>query len=98
MAVRIIWNEKKPPTFEDIKVGELFTINQTLGLFMKIGDVYPRNELDHELDYEHELSSSDDIETDFFNAIKLGSGELRFFDFFDSVAPVEAEIMASSVF
>lgn len=100
MAVKIIWNEKKktPPTFDDIKVGELFTINQTLGLFMKIGDVYPRDELDHELNYEHELCDSEDIQTDFFNAIRLGSGELRFFDSFDSVAPVEAEIMVSSVF
>lgn len=100
MSMKIIWNEKgkTPPTFEDIKVGELFTVDQTLGLFMKVRDVYPRDELDHELDSEHELYSSYDIQTDFFNAIKLSSGELQFFDSFDSVAPVEAEVVVSSTF
>lgn len=94
MAVEIIWNEKgkTPPTFDDIKVGELFTIKQTLGLFMKIEDVYPRDELDQEVDSEHDLCGSDEIGTDFFNAIKLGSGELRFFDSFDSVTPTDASI------
>lgn len=100
MAVKIIWNEKKktPPTFDDIKVGELFTINKTLGLFMKIKEVYPRKELEYEVDNERELYSSLDIQTDYFNAIKLGSDELSFFNSFDSVTPVNAEIMVSSNF
>lgn len=100
MAVKIIWNEKEktPPTFDDIKVGELFTVNQTLGLFMKIKEVYPQKELEYEVNNERELYSSLDIQTDFFNAVKLGSGELRFFDPFDSITPVNAEIMVSSNF
>lgn len=65
---------------------------------MKIEEVYPRKELEYEVNNERELYSSFDIQTDYFNAIKLGSGELRFFDSFGSVTPVNAEIMVSSNF
>lgn len=98
MSMEIIWTEKEKtlPTFDDVKVGELFTIKQTLGLFMKIEDVYPRADLDSEVDGEHNLYNSDEIETDFFNAIKLSSGELRFFDSFDSITPVDTTIQVCS--
>ena len=96
MSMKIIWEEvkKDPPKFSDIEVGGFFTRDNSLTLFMKINDSYPRTELDNEIDNEQDLYHSSDINTSYYNAIKLGSSEMYAFNSFDLVTPIDVTIQA----
>ena len=96
MSMKIIWNEtkKEPPKFSDIEIGGFFTLNNSLSLFMKINDIYSRAELDNEIDNEQDLYHSSDINTSYYNAVKLGSSEVYTFNFSELVIPIDVTIQA----
>lgn len=96
MAVKITWNEKEktPSTFEDIEIGGFFTFNNSLPLFMKVAEFYPRAELNNEIDIEQDLCSSDSVNTPYYNAVKLGSSEVCAFNSSELVIPIDVTIQA----
>lgn len=96
MSMKIIWGEAKkdPPKFDDIETGGFFTFSNSLALFMKIADAYPRAELDNEIDNEQDLCYSSSINTPYYNAVKLGSSEVYAFNSYDLVTPIDITIQA----
>ena len=61
---------------------------------MKINDIYSRAELDNEIDNEQDLYHSSDINTSYYNAVKLGSSEVYTFNFSELVIPIDVTIQA----
>lgn len=96
MSMKIIWNETKkdPLKFSDIEIGGFFTFNNSLALFMKVAEFYPRAELDNEIDIEQDLCCSSDINTSYYNAVKLGSSEVYAFNSSELVIPIDVTIQA----
>ena len=96
MSMKIIWEEAKkdPLKFDDIEIGGFFTFNNSLALFMKVAEFYPRAELNNEIDNDQDLYHSSDINTSYYNAVKLGSSEVCAFNSWDLVTPIDVTIQA----
>lgn len=100
MSMKIIWEEakKEPPKFDEIEIGGFFTFNNSLALFMKVAEFYPRERLDNEIDNEQDLCYSSSINTPYYNAVKLGSSEVCAFNSWDFVTPIDVTIQAHPKF
>ena len=64
---------------------------------MKIGSVYDKEELDEEVDCEHNLYDANEIETVPFNAIHILTGQTRDFANSCKVSKCETEITALEI-
>lgn len=94
MAIKISYGtkEKEEPIFDNIKRGEFFIHNNEL--FIKIGAVYDKEELDEEVDCEYNLYGAEDIKTVPFNAIHILTGQTREFTNSCKASKCEIEINA----
>lgn len=92
MAIKVTFGtkEKEKPIFDNLQRGEFFIYNNDL--FIKIGAVYDKEELDEEVECEHNLYGAEDIETPPFNAIHILTGQTREFSNSYKVAKCDTEI------
>jgi hypothetical protein len=92
MAIKITYGTKETeePTFGNLKRGDFYLHNGEL--FMKIGAVYDKEELDEEVDCEHNLYGAEEIETAPFNAIHILTGQARDFTNSCKVSKCDTEI------
>ena len=92
MAIKVTYGakEKEEPTFGNLKNGDFYLHNGEL--FMKIGSVYDKEELDDEVDCEHNLYGAEEIDTASFNAIHILTGQRRDFANSCKVSKCETEI------
>lgn len=92
MAIKISYGtkEKEEPIFGNLKRGDFYLHNGEL--FMKIGSVYDKEELDDEVDCDHNLYGAEEIETVPFNAIHILTGQTRDFTNSCKVSKCETEI------
>lgn len=97
MSIKITYKtkNKENPKFQDIENGELFLYKNEL--FIKIGDVFDREEIENEIDCEHDLHESEEITTPVFNAILISNGSRREFYVSVEVERVDTEITAFSI-
>lgn len=73
MALNINIEEKVEDVtyFGDIRRGEFFLFNKTL--FLKLEEIFIVDEITTELEYEHDFVHEDDIESDRYNCLLVGS-------------------------
>ena len=97
MAIKITYGtkEKDELTFGNLKRGDFYIHNGEL--FMKIGSVYDKEELDDEVDCEHNVYCSDEIETASFNAIHILTGQRKIFTNSCKVTKCDTEINALEI-
>ena len=93
MKINITDNAPKPLTFKDLEYGKTFMVADSgLRVYLKIKDVYMAYDIKNEVDCIHDLASSEDIRSKFYNAICLGNGDLHFIDYDIAVVEGDAEL------
>ena len=92
MAIKVIYpTEKKVSrTFREIDTGDMFIYGEALCL--KLNDFYLAEDIHDEVNNEHPINDSDDIESDCFNCKSLSSGAYLSLPMWTNVQTVEAEI------
>ena len=81
-------------TFGKTKIGELFEVNGDF--FIRVPVFYKADEITREINNEHDLTHSDDICSNEYNAIEICSGKIVFFNEFDEVIVIEAELIVTN--
>ena len=93
MKINIIDNAPQPLTFKDLEYGKTFMVADSgLRVYLKIKDVYMTYDIKNEVDCLHDLTSSVDIGSKFYNAICLGNGDFHFIDYDIAVVEGDAEL------
>ena len=67
MKIKFVNEEIITPIFKDIKEGEMFVFNGNL--CMKIGKVYSVSDIRYEVDECHDLTDSEDIDSEKYNTV-----------------------------
>lgn len=73
MALNINIKEKTEDIthFRDIRKGDFFICNGTL--FLKLEEIFIADEIIHELEFEHDFEYEEDINSDRYNCLLVGS-------------------------
>ena len=71
LNINIEKKTKNVTYFGDIRKGDFFLFNETL--FMKLEEVFSVDEITKELEYEHDFINEEDICSNRYNCLKVGS-------------------------
>lgn len=97
MAIKINYpiEKKVCHAFKDIDTGDMFMYGEAL--FLKLNDFYLTEDIHDEIDNEHSLTDSDDIESDCYNCMNLSTGVYLSLPMWANVRTVEAEINVKKI-
>lgn len=90
MKIKFVNEEIITPIFKDIKEGEMFVFNGNL--CMKIGKVYSVSDIRYEVDECHDLTDSEDIDSEKYNTVSISTGNVFPLNDDDKVTRVDVDI------
>lgn len=82
--------------FGDIRRGDFFVFNRTL--FLKLEEIFVADEIITELEYEHDFEHENDIESNRYNCLLVGSEcDYRYFNNTATVERVDVDMIVRYV-